>query len=480
MISYKDEIIILMIHVFIFFPGQIGEPQVMSFSQAPRVVAQMTSPKHKPLDMALNMTSKADSVMSAPHSLSTAAVVTQTTTTTMAQQSPGPSVVMSTQKPMVTSSGGNTTVLAGRTVTVKPPNTEAYLHQIGIPPGVIPSQAHQPVPRMPDNKPGFPAGFMPNPAFSRPEIPQEHNRPSQGAPTDKQMAVTSSAPTCVVHPITSSKGGVDPKLIHQQMMQAISGRPGTISTTSSGQPIPPAHMQPSQAQMLEKEQFRNMTAMQCQPMMHLMGQPPHGMPNHIQHKAEKPTKGRQSQKSEMQQSNEPMQRPPSAHSQKPSISESPRPHSAHNNMENHFREMFAKGLIPQEMLAKGLIPQELLAKGLIPQDLLAKGMIQHPPAILQIYHQQQLAAAKMEEKKGHKIHQPKEMVSPGIAHQPSSMIPASSQSSNPQIKSPALAQTAPSPHPVFSQPSTSQTRPNSPGHKKVGQIICTYNVECYL
>lgn len=425
----------------------------------------MTSPKQKPLDMALNMTSKADSFTTAAHSLSTAAVVTQTTTTTMAQQSPGPSVVMSTHKPMVTTNSGNTTVLAGRTVTVKPPNTEAYLHQMGIPPGAIPSQAHQP--RMPETKPGFPAGFMPNPAFSRPDMPPEHGRPSQGAPSDKQQTVTSSAPTCVVHPITTAKGAVDPKLL--QMMQAVSGRPGTMSTTSSGQPIPPAHMQPGQ---LEKEQLRNIAAMHGQPMMHLLGQPPHGMPNHIQHKPEKQTKGRQSQKVEPPQAND--QRPPSAHSQKPSISESPRPHSAHNNMENHFREMFAKGLIPQDILAKGISPQELLAKGLLPQELLAKGLIQHAgisPAILQMYHHNQQMAAKMEEKKGHKIHPPKEMVSPGIAHQPSSMIPASSQSSNPQIKSPALAQTAPSPHPVYSQPSTSQTRPTSPGHKKVRVFI---------
>ncbi|XP_071147711.1 protein split ends-like isoform X1 [Mytilus edulis] len=449
-------------------PVQIGEPAITSFSQA-RPTSQITTTKNKPLDMALNplnplnMMARSDVMTSAAHSLSTAAVVTQTTTTTIAQHSPGPSVVMSSQKPMVTTSG-NTTVLAGRTVTVKPPNTEAYLQQMGLHPSAIPSQApvsaHQvPMPRMPDNKQGFPHGFLPNPAFSRPE---EHSRPIPASSSEKQPQVTSSAPTCVVHPITTSSGKtMDPKLLqHQQMMQAVAAsRAPVVSTTSSGHSIPPAHMHLSQA-LLEKEQhMRTMAAMHNQPMMHLMGQP-HVMTNHIQHKPEKTPKGKQSHKAELPQPNEPLQRPPSAHSQKPQSNEPQRPHSAHEN---------------QQMLHDQI--RTLMGKGMIPPGAI-------PPHILQMYHQQQqqqqqqqmaatqqqqqMAAAKMEEKKGHKNHPPKEMVSPGIAHQPSSMFATSiaSQSSNPQIKSPALAQTAPSPHPVFSQPSTSQARPISPGMKK--------------
>ncbi|XP_052082399.1 msx2-interacting protein-like isoform X2 [Mytilus californianus] len=428
---------------------QMGEQAVTSFSQA-RPTSQITTTKNKPLDMALNMTSRVDVMTSAAHSLSTAAVVTQTTTTTIAQHSPGPSVVMSSQKPMVTSSG-NTTVLAGRTVTVKPPNTEAYLQQMGLHPSAIPSQApvsaHQvSMPRMPDNKQAFPHGFLSNPPFSRPENLQEHSRPIPASSSEKQPQVTSSAPTCVVHPITTSSGKtMDPKLLqHQQMMQASAvSRAPVVSTTSSGHSIPPAHMHLSQALMEKEQHMRNMVALHNQPMMHLMGQP-HVMANHIQHKPEKTPKGKQSHKAELPQPNEPLQRPPSAHSQKPQSNEPQRPHSAHENqmLQEQIRNLMGKG-----MIHPGAIP----------------------PQILQMYHQQQqMAAAKMEEKKGHKSHPPKEMVSPGIAHQPSSMFATSiaSQSSNPQIKSPALAQTAPSPHPVFSQPSTSQARPISPGMKK--------------
>lgn len=425
----------------------------MSYSQV-KSTPQITTTKNKPLDMALNMTSRAD-MMTTAHSLSTAAVVTTTTTTTIAQQSPGTSVVMSTQRPVVTNSG-NTTVLAGRTVTVKPANTEAYLHQMGLHPGSIPSQApisaHQTMmPRIPEGKQGFPPGFMQNQAFTRPEVQAEHPRPvTTVSSSEKQPPVTSSAPTCVVHPITStnSKTPIDTKLLmHQQMMQSVSSRAQTVPTSSSSQPIPPAHMQPTAAQMMEKDQqLRNM-GMLGQPMMHLMGQPTHVMPNHIQHKPEKAGKTRQNQKAEMPQHNEPIQRPPSAHNQKSSSNEQQqRPLSAHDNpalFQEQIRQLVGKGFIPPAAIT---------------------------PQMLQMYHHQQMAAAaKMEEKKGHKVHPPKEMVSPGIAHQPPSMFAASiaSQSSNPQIKSPAVAQTAPSPHPVFSQPSTSQARPSSPGVKKV-------------
>ena len=427
----------------------------------------MTTTKIKPLDMALNMTSRAD-MMTTAHSLSTAAVVTTTTTTTIAQQSPGTSVVMSSQRPMVTNSG-NTTVLAGRTVTVKPANTEAYLHQMGLHPGSIPSQApisaHQiMMPRMPEDKQGFPSGFMPNQAFTRPEVQAEHPRPvTTVSSSEKQPPVTSSAPTCVVHPITSanSKTPIDAKLMHQQMMPSVSSRAQTVPTSSSSQPIPPAHMQPTAAQMMEKDQqLRNM-GMHVQPMMHLMGQPTHVMPNHIQHKPEKAGKTRQNQKAEMPQHNEPIQRPPSAHNQKSSSNEQQqRPLSAHDNpalFQEQIRHFVGKGFIPPA----GITPQ-----------------------ILQMYHHQQqmVAAAKMKEEKGHKVHPPKEMVSPGIAHQPPSMFAASiaSQSSNPQIKSPAVAQTAPSPHPVFSQPSTSQARPSSPGVKKVRIFMYQFVIQCCI
>jgi hypothetical protein len=81
---------------------------------------------------------------------------------------------------------------------------------MGLHPGSIPSQApisaHQiMMPRMPEDKQGFPSGFMPNQAFTRPEVQAEHPRPvTTVSSSEKQPPVTSSAPTCVVHPITSA------------------------------------------------------------------------------------------------------------------------------------------------------------------------------------------------------------------------------------------------------------------------------------
>lgn len=291
------------------------------------------------------------------------------------------------------------------------------------------------------------------------------------------QAVFSSAPTCVVHPITSigGKGKAEPKTTpvnmspvpaHISSSEKLSSHV-PVSHGNQGPVLVQSHIMPSQETGKDLTVHNQPTATpSTQPMVqpahsaqaysnqHLMRIKEAIVQQQAQAKSEKQAKSRYEQAASRQiqqeQQQQQQQRPPSAHSnphRTTGMQEIPRPSSAHEQFNQHSI---------QEQIRNQLMH--------------GKGLPQMSAQMWQLQHQ--MAAARAEEKSKSSQQEYKEGSS-GLPHQMSAGLAASASSQGihsqhpQQIKSPALAQTAPSPVAMVIQSQSSMQRPTSPISKKV-------------
>jgi hypothetical protein len=231
--------------------------------------------------------------------------------------------------------------------------------------------------------------------------------------SERQHQIATSAPTCVVHPITTTSLSKQPH-----------NMPTMIQPPTGGERFYSDH---TTREGITKEQLQ-----QHIPYLQLMQQ---------QHQVQKSSKACPKQQHDI--SKESPQRPPSAHSnqQKQML-----PGDAHVRMAHEQAYLAMQDQIRTQFLnsKQGFYPTIWAHPHLIPTGV------------------------KVDEKK-----QETKTTSPNL-HQQHNIVAASSQ--HPQIKSPALAQTAPSIHPMGHQLTTNSSPPNS-GCKKVrAQVFPIMNI----
>ncbi|XP_061196466.1 msx2-interacting protein-like [Saccostrea echinata] len=215
---------------------------------------------------------------------------------------------------------------------------------------------------------------------------------------ERQQQSVTSAPTCVVHPITTTSLSKQPH-----------NMPTMIQPPAAGERF---FSDPKLREGLTKEQLQRLPYHQIMQEMQ-------------QHQAQKPNKTCQKQ---LEIGKESPQRPPSAHS-------------------NQHKQMLpgeAHARIAQEQAAYLAMQDQLRTQMLHKQGFFTQGLWPHPHLAS--------ASVKSDDKK-----QEVKTTSPNM-HQQSNIIAASSQ--HPQIKSPALAQTAPSIHQMGHQPVTNTSLAN--------------------
>ncbi|XP_056009969.1 uncharacterized protein LOC125649803 isoform X3 [Ostrea edulis] len=223
---------------------------------------------------------------------------------------------------------------------------------------------------------------------------------------ERQHQIVTSAPTCVVHPITTTSLSKQPH-----------NMPTMIQPPTGGERFYSDH---TTRESITKEQLQHLPYLQLMQEMQ-------------QHPGQKSSKTCQKQHDMNKES---PQRPPSAHSnqQKPMLPGDPHVRLAHEQaylaMQDQLRTQFIHS-------KQGFYPTIWAHPHLIP------------------------AGVKVDDKK-----QETKTTSPNLHQQQHNIVAASSQ--HPQIKSPALAQTAPSIHPMGHQLVTNSSPPNS-GCKKISE-----------
>lgn len=238
---------------------------------------------------------------------------------------------------------------------------------------------------------------------------EKPNVPSAGASGERQQQSVSAAPTCVVHPITTTSLSRQPH-----------NMPAMIQPPTGGDPFFPEH---KIREDMTKEKLQHLQYMQL-------------MQDLNQQQLAKMSKA--AQKQEMSKEN--TQRPPSAHTNQHKQS---LPGEAHVRLaqEQAFLSM-------QQEIQSQLLHSK---QGFYPQSFWA-----HHPHL-------QPVGVKIDDKKAEV-----KTTSPSLNHQQYNILDASSQ--HPQIKSPALAQTAPNIHQMGHQLPNNTSPPNS-ASKKVENCI---------
>ncbi|KAK3105069.1 hypothetical protein FSP39_016605 [Pinctada imbricata] len=266
-----------------------------------------------------------------------------------------------------------------------------------------------------------------------------------------QQSVT-SAPTCVVHPITTtsltSKQQQDAQAAQMMQLRMAEPRLNQIQALFHGDP--------KALEGLGKEQLCALMERGIPPFMHPMTDQ-----HIIQHMAN------QKALFEMQKHQESVVKHPKGRNQKnpDPVKESQRPPSAHSNPKQGERLLLDQFNFPPMAFQEQI--RAHYSKGPYGPQMWAH--LQHLQNLKQLEEKNKMHAAV----------DPK-TTSPSMLHQPSSVIAAtvaSQHGQHPQIKSPALAQTAPSPHqvgPTFTQAHSLQ-RPPSPQTGKKGSDKVPHN-----